>query len=605
MKNLILLGFLILGISSVSNAFETKENTQGQQFSASVYTWTGTISEVWDLAGNWSPASVPLSTDDIIIPVGTINHPAHLRDKVIICRNATIQPCTDKSIIATGLGFTFSGGETVIDGNLTINANATLVISSACALTINGNLTIIPGGNMIIESGGSLITNGDVSGTASIKREISVWSRWHFLSCPVRSQNILNGEFAPLLANFSSTPSTCFDFYKFNSACDPLHWINLRNTDLSVNTNDFGQPPHFDVKRGYLVAYNGCLPLAKIFTGTPNTGDQTYTLTVGLPSCNWDLLGNPFPSAFKWNEVLNKSNLATGYYYVWNENKDGGPGYEAFLDDSHCTGGVNGNIPAMQGFFVKVGVSGSTITVLNSARIHDGNYWLKNAKDSSPNKLKLTFSNSLNFDDTYVMFESKGSIGIDWYDAEKIFSMDDKIPQIYTLVDNDQKTLFNEMPYINGPATIPIGILAPENGNYSIKVSGIESFNPLSGLTLEDLKMNTSQDMVLNPVYRFTASGNEDAKRFLLHFAGPISIADQKEIAPIKIYSVSKTVYISCASGMHNGQVNVTNCLGQQILTKNLDNQLLNQVQLNVVEGYYIVKLQTDVTVKTAKVYIK
>ena len=89
-----------------------------------------------------------------------------------------------------------------------------------------------------------------------------------------------------------------------------------------------------------------------------------------------------------------------------------------------------------------------------------------------------------------------------------------------------------------------------------------------------------------------------------LHFAGTIGIADQKEINPVKIYAVNKTIYISCGLGLHNGQVMITDLLGQQILTKKLNDQVLNQVLLNVVEGYYIVKVQTDETVKTVKVFI-
>ncbi len=605
MKKLTLLVLLALGMNSLSHALETKKEAKVSPLSTPTHTWTGTISNVWNLAGNWSPASVPVSTDDVIIMVGTINDPELSRDNVIICRNATIQPCADKSAISSGRGLTISGGEVVVDGNITIKANAKLVISSDGALTVNGNLTIISGGEMTIESGGSLITNGVVSGIANVKREVSDGLRWHFLSCPVRFQAILNGEFAPLPVNFSSAPSNCFDFYKYNSTCDPLHWLNLRNADMSVNTSDFGVSPHFDVNRGYLVAYNGCMPKVKTFIGTPNTGDHTYTLETGISSCNWDLLGNPFPSAFKWSEVLDKSNLASGYYYVWNEDKDGGPGYEAFLDDTHFTAGLDGNIPSMQGFFVKVGVPGSTITVPNSARIHDGNYWLKSTKESSPSKLKLTFSNSTNFDDTYMMFESNGSLGTDWYDAEKMFSMNEQIPQVYTILDNDQKNVINSLPVISKPVTVPVGIVVPLDGDYSIKVSGLESFNSIPGIILEDMVTGNTQNLLQHPVYNFTASRIDDGNRFLLHFFGSNGSGNLQDSNPISIYSYGKSLYISCSTGMQSGRISVSNMIGQQILTKNLNDQTLNEVNLNVSDGYYIVRIQTEEFVKTAKVYLK
>ena len=165
------------------------------------------------------------------------------------------------------------------------------------------------------------------------------------------------------------------------------------------------------------------------------------------------------------------------------------------------------------------------------------------------------------------------------------------------------RSLFNTMPYINNPITIPIGILAPADGNYSITASGMESFNALE-LILEDLKMNTSQNLSLNPVYYFHASGNEDAGRFLLHFTSPIGINDQIESNPIRIFASRKTICISGNTELQNAEVNVYNLLGQEILTQKLSKQSLNQVTLNAPDGYYIIKVLTKSEVKTAKVNI-
>ena len=605
MKKIILLVFLIFGICFSLLAFDIKEKTHEPPLFTPIHTWTGMVSSEWYLAGNWSPASVPSPTDDVIIPIGKTNDPTVSRNNVVICRNATILHCTDKSVTSTNKGFTISGGEIIIDGTLTITPSAILIIGSDGALTVNGNLKISFGGTMIVESGGSLITTGLVSGSARIKREVSGELRWHFLSSPVGIQAILNGEFAPLLVNFSSTPSTCYDFYKFNSTCDPLHWINLRNANMSLNTSDFGVTPVFEVKKGYLVAYNACLPKIKTFLGTPNTGDYIYTLTVGLPLCSWDLLGNPYPSAFQWGEVLGKSNLSSGYYYVWNENKPGGPGYESYLDDTHSTPGVNGNIPSMQGFFVKVRVPGSTITVPNNSRIHDGNNWLKSTKDASPDKLKLTFSNSTNFDDTYVMFESNGSLGADWYDAEKMFSLDEKIPQVYTIANNDQKNVINSLPVISSPVTVPVGIFVPNDGDYTLTVSGIENFTTIPGIILEDLKTSNTQNLLQQPVYNFKASPDDEGKRFLIHFFGSSGNNNPQDSNPISIYCYGNSLFISCSTGMQNGRVSLSNMIGQQILFQRLNDQTLNEVKLDVSNGYYIVRVQTDEYIKTIKVFLK
>ena len=573
-------------------------------FSAT-HTWIGTFSNVWDLPGNWSPASVPQYTDDVIITLGTNYAPVISKSNVVACRNITIQPGTSKSMEASSRAFIVSNGTTIIGGNVLIKPNATVIITSTGAATVMGDLTINTGGNLTMESGGSLITNQKVYGSAFINRDIAGGLHWHLLSSPVGSQDILNGEFAPLAFNFSDTPSTCFDFYKLNPTSDPIQWINLRNPNQTINNADFGTPPRFIPKQGYLVAYdNSCLQKTKQFVGNPNTGDQNFILIPGTGTSTWNLLGNPYPSAIKWNDVLGKANLVSGYYYVWNEEKSGGAGYEAYLDETHSTAGVNGNIPAMQGFMVKTGTSqNSYLTVLNSARIHDQDYWVKNTKESTPNKLKLTVSSATYFDAAYVLFEQNGSTGMDWYDAEKMLSMNDQVPQIYTVVDNRMKSLVNSMPLITGSVTIPVGVVLPSDGNFSVTISGLENFNPVPEIILEDMSTGYTQNINSNAVYSFSGSRNDIGDRFLLHLLG--TGTNRKDSNPISIYSYGHSLYISSSAAMQNSQVTVTNMIGQQILKKDLNSQVLNEVPLDVREGYYLVRVQAQDLVKTTKLYVK
>jgi hypothetical protein len=503
--------------------------------------------------------------------------------------------------VKTGAAKMDVGSEAFVNvtGTLTIDPGGKLTIHSDGALTVTNTLTNnSPVTGLVIENGGSLITQGSISGTATIKHEIAGNMGWHFLSSPVSYQEICNGTLAPLPANFSTTSSTSYDFYKFNSLCGSLWWLNLRNNDLSVNTTDFGTPPRFEVKSGYLVAYGPDFPTTKVFTGIPNTGDQTFSLSPSSSACSWNLIGNPYPSAVDWDLVTGKSNLVNGYYYVYNENKAGGPGYESYLDASHKTPGVNGKIHSMQGFFVHA--SGTSIEIPNTSRTHETDTWLKESPNT--NKLTLTLSDGTYYDNAYILFEENGKNGSDWYDATKMLTMDKQVPQIYTMISGDQKTLINSMPVISSPITIPVGIVASSDGNYNINVSGIENFSSLTGLVLEDLKTNCKQNLLQNPVYNFSASGNEDDGRFLLHFNGDLNNPNDEN--PVKIYSSEKTIYIFCATGLQNGHIILSNMLGQQILSQNLIDQPLNQIMVNTVKGYYIVKVQCDYTVKTSRVYV-
>ncbi len=569
-----------------------------------VRVWSGLTDTDWFLASNWEGAIVPSDNDVVVIPSNLQRYPVLGPNEYVICNGLTINDVGDFDKMPSG-GRMVVSGDFYIDGSLTIKVGGFLDITDGGSLTITENLK--NSGSMIIENGGSLITGGTVTGLASVIREFPNDLGWHLISSPVDYQEICNGSFAPLPSNFATTPANTWDFYKWSADCpiEPLlRWRNLRNLDLSVNTADFGTAPKFDVQKGYLAAYNPGFSTTKTFYGTPNTGDQTFNFLDVTSNCSWELAGNPYPSAFVWDDVAGKGNLMSGYYYVWNELRAGSPGYEAYLDGAYHSTGVNGNIPPMQGFFVKVDPSKSKqIDVPNSSRIHDSNHWLKNTSVTPSNQLIITMGTATVYDEAYIIFGTNGSLGKDWYDAEKMFSINNQVPQVYTIVDNDLKTLINAMPFTNYPVSIPVGIITPNQGTFSFKVTGFDSFTSFPGLSLEDLKLNTSQNMVANPVYSFTADGNEDASRFLLHFSGPIGISE-KNTSTINIYSNEKTVFINNPAGFHNAQVSVSNLLGQEILTRKLSDQNLNQINVNALKGYYIVKVQTESSVQTAKVYI-
>ena len=294
-----------------------------------------------------------------------------------------------------------SGAVLNVTGTLTIDPNGKLTVNDGGAVTVSDALNNNSvASDFVIESGGSLITEGSVTGSATVKHEIAGNLGWHLLSSPVSYQEICDGTFAPFLSNFTTTPVNTWDFYRWLIPCDNNgHWINLRNDGGSFNTAWWAATPSFEVNKGYLVAYGSGFLTSKVFTGTPNTFDQTFSYADVTSGCSWELAGNPYPSAFDWNMVTGKENLVGGYYYVWNENKAGGAGYEAYLDDVHKTAGVNGKIPSMQGFFIKINPDlGKQFIVPNSARTHETDTWLK---ESPANKLTLTMSNGTNYDEIH------------------------------------------------------------------------------------------------------------------------------------------------------------------------------------------------------------
>lgn len=545
-------------------------------------TWTGSIDADWNTTGNWLINHIPLTGDNAVIPASCPHYPVLGAGTSGLCNNLTIQ-------------------------------SGSVTISTTASLTVGGTLTITPTDGLVIESDasgtGSLIENGTAgAGNAKIQRYLSAYTtttdqRYHFLSSPVDAQNI-NIDFIDV----SGTSGE--DFYKFDEVS--ATWINAR-ADGNVWNIAFDETA-FVPGRGYLVSYPEPAP-TKIFTGKLNTGSLPLTCTfteLTTPPWGghgWNLIGNPFASAIDWDLViaggLSGVNDALYYYDATAEN------YRYYIPaPDHSVGLGTGSryIPAMQGFMVRVQSPGptGTVTLNHSMRTHNLGVYYKNTQSSLANYLVLTVNGNNYSDQAFVLFANEASPNFDGrYDATKLMSMKADVPMIYTITPDLTTLAINCLPPSETSRPMPLAFIAGADGAYTITASELNTFQPDAIITLEDLKSGVTQNMMQNPVYAFTGSTTDDKNRFLLHFAGNIGIADQKEVAPVKIYAVKKTVYISCASGLHNGEVTVSNLLGQNLVTKKLNDQALNQVQLTANEGYYIVKVQTDTTVKTAKVFIK
>lgn len=124
------------------------------------YTWTGSVSSVWSVAANWTPAGVP-GTDDHIQVVSAAN--ACTLDANRTVSNITVTSGTlnlgGYTLTGTGAAVTLSAG-TIQNGNLVSTATAT--ITGMGAVTLNCNLNVT--------SSSITIRNATFNGTTAITK---------------------------------------------------------------------------------------------------------------------------------------------------------------------------------------------------------------------------------------------------------------------------------------------------------------------------------------------------------------------------------------------------------------------------------------------------
>jgi len=459
--------------------------------------------------------------------------------------------------------------------NLTINAGGNLSLSASKTLKVVENLLI----KSDATSTGSFVDLGTttVTGTTTVERYMTGnWDgnwppatiTWHYVASPV-SGSTINAFWGGLL-NYWNEPVTTWS---------PLTWPVT--TPLVVN-------------QGYSAAmpWNGVITYTG---GTLNTGNRSIT---GLTNTDasagrgFNLVGNAFPSAIKWNTSITLTNVDASAY-LWN-----GSDYSEYL----TTDPVTFEIPAGQGFFVhvKAGQTTGSMTIPNSNRTHSTQAYLKAV--AATEKLTLAVSGNNLADETSIRINSSATKEFDSeYDAYKMWGTD-ACPQIYSMIPATNLAI-NSLPELTPQMVVALGFKAGVTDTYSLAASGLETFPTGTDFYLEDLLLNKIQNLGTNPVYEFSASPGNPAHRFNLHFA-PYTGIPNTTAGNMTIYASENSVYVNIPMDLH-GEIFVYDLLGKEVTHKPIAGNSLNRVDLNVQLGYYLVKVLGDKATVSGKVFIR
>lgn len=509
---------------------------------------------------------------------------------------------------------TISGATTISAGTLELQgslANSDVTVASGATLRINGtnvtvkSLTVNAGGNVEIEPGksltvtgalansgtlrinsdatgtGSLITNGTVSGNATIERYIGAWGTaaqgWHFLSSPVAGQSFQN-EFVP------DPPTVNEDFYLWDEPGS--QWVNSKSGSdpFTFNVGAFGTT--FVTGKGYLVSYAS--NFTKNFVGVPNTSsvsDIALTYTPASAAKGWNLLGNPFPSALTWNiETWKPGNLTiSGTAKIV---KSADASYEDIT-----AGEV---IPAMNGFFVYTSAS-TTLTIPAGSRTH-GSDWFKQTSTLSKLILKVIDLDGQTAQKTQLILNPESTSGYDFlYDSEFLPFL---APSLYTLVEGKQLST-NSIPAITGNMVVPVHFVKNNGSNFVIEAENVDVFG--TEVNLVDNKTGQITNLNQNPAYSFTAENGDDPARFDLHF-GVVNLPEQTQTTQLKAFVSNDRLYFPL---MGDATLEVIDLQGRKLSQTKMSGTGLTSHPMSLTAGAYIVRLQSETGILTAKVIVK
>ncbi len=434
-------------------------------------------------------------------------------------------------------------------GNFTINNVNGITVSSP--QTVNGVLKLTSGS---INSGGFLKLNlnkgaiastgvGTITGNIVTSKSIPS-EGYHYISSPLSGRSV--AEWHDNLPLASIAPSQNYHFYNETNTSPnkSLGWTPITSTsDLLTEIKGFA-----------LYFPNATTTMDMV--GTYNHANTSYssvplTLTRSTPADNgsdgWNLVGNPFPSPLDWDASSGwtKTNVYAAIY-CWDPTNNR---YTSYIGALGSNGGSK-YIPAMQAFWVRLDTTGTSnktgaLNIANGARVTSvfstPIIWRTAAKQ---NILKLTATNEYNFDETIIRFIDSATVNFDgMLDAYKMPS-EGNTPNFFSAFNGNQYSI-NTLPLLGYDFSLPLPLSAAKSGKMSIAAEQLGAIDDNISVVLYDKVKNVSQDLKVNPLYKFDYDHTNTSTRFYLNMLPTITALEERNNPTIQILEFNKTLTIN------------------------------------------------------------
>ncbi len=476
--------------------------------------------------------------------------------------------------------------------------------------------TLAPGGFITVKEGGSLMIGADleiqsvsgssgylvdntidgditITGDILVKRYMTA-DMWHNVASPVSNQN-----------------SSCFTgtdlvFY-YDETIIQNDW-NFGWVMYSGNLEEF---------RGYDVYfYTNPVTVNYEATGSEsiNTGSYSIGVTITdvpngeIPSHKgWNLVGNPYPSPVDWlaSSGWGKSDINDAKY-IWDGTNDV---YTIFLGGGAPVG-LNGGtryIPSNQGFWVQAVTTGN-FSINNAVRIGDisGTPDFYKSDDFDYPLLSL-ISSGYGFEDEIIVRFIEGTTnGFDLnYDAAKLFSMNNQVPQLSIIHGGDAMAL-NTYPELKEDLGVDLNFQCSKAGYYKIEITDRTNIEYPDEIYLKDNLENQIINLSEIISYNFKHEPRTGSGRFKLWFNPNEDIKnnlDPESYFKVHAYKNVITILKNTVKDI-TGSILVRNMLGETVFFKSLENSREVNYNVNLPTGYYIVSIISEEHRSNSKILI-
>lgn len=585
------------GVMTITNA----------SLSSSTYTitikigkqWNGsdiTSPTDWNVANNWTPAGVPTATDCVVIPNGV------------------------PSPVVSGTNYIAYMDSISISNNNSLNVASenTLVVTNVVNVATGGNLNILNNGSLVQLNNVTNVGNITYNRTANGIRGFD----YVYWSSPVSGASI---------SSIYSNPISG-DKYSWNPLANNVNSpLSVGNWEVATGTMGRGV--------GYIVRGSSSfgMPATNItgvFTGVPNNGlinnvvvsrgNNTVASSVGNNGAivtnlddNWNLIGNPYPSAIKALDFLNANSNLQGFVNLWTHRQSPtvstNPFYGTFISNYDLndyivyngTGtqsgptGFNGYIAAGQAFFVSMndGPQASGFVQFNNSMrssAYSNSQFYKSTNETEKHRIWLDLVDSNNNSDrTLIGYVSGASVGYDRLFDANTNSANSR--SIYSVLDDTSLTIQGRSLPFEETDEVVLGINILTSGNYSIAISAVDGlFEQNQPIYLEDKFLNITHNLKESP-YSFSSLNGTFNDRFLLKYTDTLLDTTTFDATQNQVLIVAKGQQMEIKSSTFSiSNVTIYDLLGRLVVSKS--NIATNEISIHSLPNHQvlIVKIQLE-----------
>jgi hypothetical protein len=409
-----------------------------------------------------------------------------------------------------------NSGQTVSTSNLSIAAQNFVTVKSGGKLTVTGTLN--NNGVFKVESGGSFLQPESATQTGTGTYIAERYMTGSGGTTP-------NGRHWYIAPPMTGATSIAVDAASQNNKLWIYHENPTQNSPQQVQGYEEITTNSVVLTQGRGYVFRGGANGTYAFSSN-NFGNGNVTITAshtaGTPKPGFNLLANPYPSHFSWDQLYN-STVTNGtsplYPTIWYRTANGSntmlyDTYNTTLGVGTGNNGtqVTGTLAPLQSCWLRVqsGNPSITITATNAMRSH-GN---QNFMNLIPATIRLSITNGTVKDETLVVLKDDLTNAFDYRDSGKEIPSS-TLPQLYSLEGNT-KVAINGIANALTKDSLVLGVQIPMAGTYTMNCSEF-TFSDLA--YLEDKLTGAYIELSNTTVYNFTSTAGTFNNRFVLHFA--------------------------------------------------------------------------------------